>query len=434
MSSAPPAKKAKTEAKAEVQTGTVTTFQSKRGFGFISQEVGPDVFVHQSIIHSADDGYRCLRVGQVVEFTAVCENERWKATRVTGIDGAALPTQPGTSTAAKAAKANRKRGRHSEPATQLTGDALNAAVKKQIGYYLSDANLKRDLWMRKLLLDSNAVSVRNLLKCNKLKALTTDLTIIETAVNGSDIIHMTTLPDEENEGSTQPAVARGPDADNVPALPEYVPPTVLLLTDLADTGVTWKDIRAGYLAAYKAPVFTYLTSDTPFIIVNSIHHASVAQAVEGGIKNVEGKQICTVQEVSDAEQREALLKSHYDALGKQATRKTRKRGRNERRQAEEGPVSVGSEEFKSSQDVYDKVRGIMRSYKNDEPILGEDKKFVMSLLKAHPRAAEKLKYVRKVIVKENHQHDGNSRCFFVVNKDGAEEDISYVKCIRNLQQ
>jgi cold shock CspA family protein len=429
MSSEPAEKKTKLE----VKIGTVNSFQSKRGFGFISQEDGPDVFVHQSQIKAADDGYRVLRVGQQVEYTAVCENNRWKAVSCTGLNGAALPTEAGTSTEAKAAKANRgkKRGRN-EPARVLEGSALVAAVKKQIGYYLSDTNLKRDLWMRQLLLASNCVSVTNLLKCNKLRALTQDLGVIQTAMGEAKDMHMCTVAIEGKEGETEPAVARGPDADNIPALPSYTPPSVLLLTEMAtDVQVTWKDIRAGYLSAYSAPVFTYLSHETPFIIVNSNHKASVARALEGGIKNVDGKQICSVQEVSDSEQKEALLKAHYDALARQANRSRKKRGRSDRKAAE-GPCKVGNEEFASSQDVYDKVRGIMKSNKNNEPIMGEDKKFVMNLFKAHPRATEKLKFVRKVIIKENHQHDGNSRCFFLVNKDGAEEDISYVKCIRNL--
>ena len=47
-------------------TGTVKWFNSEKGFGFISQENGPDVFVHYSAIDMA--GYRSLEEGQFVEF------------------------------------------------------------------------------------------------------------------------------------------------------------------------------------------------------------------------------------------------------------------------------------------------------------------------------------------------------------------------------
>jgi superfamily II DNA/RNA helicase/cold shock CspA family protein len=47
-------------------TGTVKFFNAEKGFGFISQEGGEDVFVHFSNI--AGDGYRSLEDGQKVEF------------------------------------------------------------------------------------------------------------------------------------------------------------------------------------------------------------------------------------------------------------------------------------------------------------------------------------------------------------------------------
>jgi CspA family cold shock protein len=48
-------------------TGTVKWFNGNKGYGFISREDGPDVFVHYTAIMS--DGYRNLTEGQMVEFT-----------------------------------------------------------------------------------------------------------------------------------------------------------------------------------------------------------------------------------------------------------------------------------------------------------------------------------------------------------------------------
>jgi len=48
-------------------TGTVKFFNDTKGFGFIEQESGPDVFVHFSAI--SGDGFRTLSEGQKVEFT-----------------------------------------------------------------------------------------------------------------------------------------------------------------------------------------------------------------------------------------------------------------------------------------------------------------------------------------------------------------------------
>lgn len=48
-------------------TGKVKFFNEKKGFGFIEQDSGPDVFVHFSAIQS--DGFKTLAEGQQVEFT-----------------------------------------------------------------------------------------------------------------------------------------------------------------------------------------------------------------------------------------------------------------------------------------------------------------------------------------------------------------------------
>ncbi len=46
--------------------GTVKWFSERKGYGFIEQEDGPDVFVHYSGINS--DGFRTLNEGDQVTF------------------------------------------------------------------------------------------------------------------------------------------------------------------------------------------------------------------------------------------------------------------------------------------------------------------------------------------------------------------------------
>ena len=50
-------------------TGTVKWFNESKGFGFIEQESGPDVFAHFSAISGS--GFKTLAEGQKVEFTIV---------------------------------------------------------------------------------------------------------------------------------------------------------------------------------------------------------------------------------------------------------------------------------------------------------------------------------------------------------------------------
>lgn len=51
----------------ERHTGTVKWFNERKGFGFIEQEGGDDVFVHYREIRG--EGFKTLNEGQRVEFT-----------------------------------------------------------------------------------------------------------------------------------------------------------------------------------------------------------------------------------------------------------------------------------------------------------------------------------------------------------------------------
>ncbi|MDP2559784.1 cold-shock protein [Psychrobium sp. 1_MG-2023] len=52
---------------ADILHGKVKFFNCSKGFGFIEQANGPDLFVHFSGIQ--DDGYKTLEDGQTVRFT-----------------------------------------------------------------------------------------------------------------------------------------------------------------------------------------------------------------------------------------------------------------------------------------------------------------------------------------------------------------------------
>jgi len=63
-----------------VAKGTVKWFNDKKGYGFIQQEGGPDVFVHYSSIQT--QGFKSLQEGQTVEFELSTDEKGAKAHNV----------------------------------------------------------------------------------------------------------------------------------------------------------------------------------------------------------------------------------------------------------------------------------------------------------------------------------------------------------------
>jgi CspA family cold shock protein len=63
--------------------GTVKWFNESKGFGFLSREGGPDVFVHHSEIKA--EGFRTLNEGDRVRFEVVNSPKGPRAANVTRI-------------------------------------------------------------------------------------------------------------------------------------------------------------------------------------------------------------------------------------------------------------------------------------------------------------------------------------------------------------
>ena len=61
-------------------SGKVKWFDNKKGFGFIAQEAGQDVFVHHTAILS--QGFKTLNEGEVVNFEIVESTKGLKAQNV----------------------------------------------------------------------------------------------------------------------------------------------------------------------------------------------------------------------------------------------------------------------------------------------------------------------------------------------------------------
>ena len=76
------------------ETGKVKWFNDSKGYGFISREGGPDVFVHHSAI--LGEGFRTLAEDQEVEFEVVQGPKGAQAQNVSQTLGGFPPVLAGT--------------------------------------------------------------------------------------------------------------------------------------------------------------------------------------------------------------------------------------------------------------------------------------------------------------------------------------------------
>lgn len=66
-----------------MEKGKVKWFNNAKGYGFIAQDNGDDVFVHYSVIQQ--DGYRSLNAGEEVEFDLTNGDKGLQASKVVKI-------------------------------------------------------------------------------------------------------------------------------------------------------------------------------------------------------------------------------------------------------------------------------------------------------------------------------------------------------------
>ncbi|MBI4512553.1 MAG: cold shock domain-containing protein [Gemmatimonadetes bacterium] len=72
-------------------TGTVKWFSNEKGYGFISRDGAPDVFVHHTAIQG--EGFKTLVEGETVEFEVTQDGRGPKAQNVVRLDPPATAPQ-----------------------------------------------------------------------------------------------------------------------------------------------------------------------------------------------------------------------------------------------------------------------------------------------------------------------------------------------------
>jgi CspA family cold shock protein len=102
--------------------GKVKWFDNKKGFGFIEQNEGPDLFVHFSALQ--DEGFKSLNEGDVVEYTATTGPKGETATNVKVLTRSEAPANSNPRPSNRPPRAQSRQG---------SGDGIfNRSIEEQL--------------------------------------------------------------------------------------------------------------------------------------------------------------------------------------------------------------------------------------------------------------------------------------------------------------
>ena len=94
-------------------------------------------------------------------------------------------------------------------------------------------------------------------------------------------------------------------------------------------------------------------------------------------------------------------------------------------------INLGSKEFNNILDIKKKAKNIVLNTFDNQHINEDSLKFILDVLKFHPKYEEKIKDMDFISVGKNNKYV-NTRCFVIVKKNGVIEDFSIQKCIEQI--
>jgi hypothetical protein len=95
--------------------------------------------------------------------------------------------------------------------------------------------------------------------------------------------------------------------------------------------------------------------------------------------------------------------------------------------------TIADVKYSNASKVKSKARAIMNLKQDNDKLEGYDEAFMKELISHHDKADQKMTDFDHFTVGIHPEYD-NTRCFFVVKKDGTKEDFSMAKCISNMEE
>ena len=359
-----------------------------------------------------------------------------------------------------------------EPASTPT----DAAIQKQIEYYLSDANLTRDRFFREQIETDKEgwVAITHFLNCNKVKAMQLSSAQIAEACKDSEEVQVNEdkskirraenkeLPalntdrkrDAKAASKGQAAANAAPEEDQVGedgkiilVEKDFDNPLIIQFNVELGEGeefkVKWKEVENAVRAGFPGLKLTYARGDDhggqlaisnlrlkTELIYKLLSESMTIQEKQFKFSKLEGEPLKEFWQNQGGHYNFCI--QHKLRAAKKAAKQRNVEKRESVKRAKTS-YEIAGVYYLDINKVKSKSRAILNLKKDGDRLEGNDEAFVKEIISFHERTDAKMADFSHFEVGTHPQFE-KTRCFFVVRNDGAKEDFSITKCIQKLEE
>ena len=332
--------------------------------------------------------------------------------------------------------------------SNLTKETLRE-IKEQIEYYLSDENLEKDYFFNeKISSDPESyLDLKILLKCNKIKNKGWTIEDLKKGIELSEILELDLkgekvrrkdkkLPEllllqkKRKNKKTKKQTEKNEETK------EKIEPIILKIISQKKSSSSWKKIsdefkdlnpelkvEYGRFKETEGHIGITLNNNQNFDNLKWVKKFKVDD-VEFNVEKCEGEDLINFWKEHGSHYEFCMKRREkYDKIKEEKAKKTKKYLKK--------PIFLAKKEYNNIDLVKSHTRQLISKYKDNEELKGEDKEFILDLLKYHHNYEEKVKDMEYIIVAPNEEHKF-SRCFFIIDKYKNKKDFSSKKCIENI--
>lgn len=326
-----------------------------------------------------------------------------------------------------------------------------AEIKEQIEYYLSDENLKHDSFFhQKISTDPKGyLDLDLLLKCNKIKNKGWTKEDLKSGIELSDIIELDktgervrrknnkilpelTLLSKKRKKETKKEDNKEEEKE------EKKDPTILKISSKEKCTSSWKDIYEGFkklnpdldveygrFKDTEGHLGLFLKKGQKFEDIKIENKFKVGET-EFTVEKCEGEDLINFWKEHGSHFEYCIKRRDKLNKIKEVKNKKQKKYLNK-------SITLGGKEYNNIELIKSETKKILNKYKDDEKLVGEDRKFILDLLKYHHNYDEKVKDMDYIVVSKNEKFKF-SRCFYIVDIHHKKVDFSSKKCIENIME